>query len=321
MGNEILVTVTVITYNSERFVIETLDSIFNQTYKNIELVVSDDASKDNTVKVCKDWIEAHKGRFVRCKLLTVEKNTGTASNVNRALAEARGEWIKSIAGDDLLFPNAIEEYLSFVQEGNDISAVTAKNVHFFGDIADKNFYYQDMPYAHVAFGKRVTAKKQYSILKKMFIGLGPTCFFKKSVLDQVGGYNEKYPSQEDYVLHMDIAKAGYKLHYLPKFLVYYRVDENSVSHAKDSKNAILGKNRIKCIQVYKYAYQYENLNAIWKLFLKFDMYLNNRIIKAGNNRTSLRCRILAFEARLMSPFDWYKRIMRWMEKLLSIFDR
>ena len=71
-----LVSVPVITYNSSKTVLETLDSIYNQTYQNLELIVSDDCSTDNTVGICREWIEAHKKRFVRTELLTVEKNTG-----------------------------------------------------------------------------------------------------------------------------------------------------------------------------------------------------------------------------------------------------
>ena len=59
-----LISVVVVTYNSEKTVIETLDSIASQTYKNIELIVSDDYSKDDTVKRMKLWIEDHKDFFV-----------------------------------------------------------------------------------------------------------------------------------------------------------------------------------------------------------------------------------------------------------------
>jgi alpha-1,3-rhamnosyltransferase len=68
-----LVSIVVITYNSSSYVIETLESIKAQTYQNIELIVSDDCSKDKTVDVCKKWIEKNKQRFVRTELITIEK--------------------------------------------------------------------------------------------------------------------------------------------------------------------------------------------------------------------------------------------------------
>ncbi len=69
----------VITYNSSKFVNETLESAKNQSYENIELIVSDDCSTDDTVEICKNCIERNMQRFTRTELLTVKKNTGTSS--------------------------------------------------------------------------------------------------------------------------------------------------------------------------------------------------------------------------------------------------
>ena len=80
-----LVTVAVIAYNSSKTVVETLDSIKNQSYQNLELIVSDDGSTDDTVTVCENWIANHQARFIRTELITVAKNTGTSANINRAI--------------------------------------------------------------------------------------------------------------------------------------------------------------------------------------------------------------------------------------------
>ena len=113
-----LVSIAVVTYNSSKTVIETLDSIRDQTYLNIELIISDDCSKDDTVEVCRKWVEQNKDRFVRADVFNVEKNTGVSANFNRADAASRGEWGKPIAGDDLLLPNAIQEYVNYIIPNN-----------------------------------------------------------------------------------------------------------------------------------------------------------------------------------------------------------
>jgi glycosyltransferase involved in cell wall biosynthesis len=113
---EILVSVPVITYNSSKYVLETLESIKAQTYQNIELIISDDCSTDNTVEICRKWIEENKSRFVRTELITSDVNTGVSANGNRGRNACRGEWIKSIAGDDLLMPNCIESYVNYVKQ-------------------------------------------------------------------------------------------------------------------------------------------------------------------------------------------------------------
>lgn len=132
-----LVSVPVITYNSSKTIIETLDSIYNQTYPNIELIVSDDCSPDNTVEICQDWIEEHKERFARVELLTVEKNTGTSGNCNRAEAACQGEWIKSIAGDDILLPNCIQDCIEYVSEHPEAILLFGK-METFGSTEEEN---------------------------------------------------------------------------------------------------------------------------------------------------------------------------------------
>jgi alpha-1,3-rhamnosyltransferase len=71
--------------------LETLDSIKAQTYDNIELIISDDYSSDNTVDICREWLSKHKDSFVSVKLITSDKNTGIAPNANRGWYQARGE--------------------------------------------------------------------------------------------------------------------------------------------------------------------------------------------------------------------------------------
>ena len=113
------VTVAVITFNSSRYVIETLESIKAQTYPNIILQISDDCSTDNTVKVCKDWIEKNGSRFVKTKIIVPEHNTGVAGNLNRAWDACETKYIKEIAGDDKLMPNCIDDNMLYMKEHPD----------------------------------------------------------------------------------------------------------------------------------------------------------------------------------------------------------
>ena len=110
-NNSPLVSVVIITYNSSRLVLETLESIKSQTYKNLELVVSDDCSNDDTVNVVKEWVRCNKQYFSNTKIVIGEKNKGISANCNNGVRAASGEWIKLLAGDDKLEPFAIEEYM------------------------------------------------------------------------------------------------------------------------------------------------------------------------------------------------------------------
>src|SRR5215213_614705 len=103
-----LISIIVITYNSESYVIETLESAKNQTYENIELIITDDGSTDETISLCQQWLTKNRHRFVRSEMITVEKNTGIPANCNRGVRAANGEWVKIIAGDDILDEKCIQ---------------------------------------------------------------------------------------------------------------------------------------------------------------------------------------------------------------------
>ena len=109
-----LVSVITATYNSSDFITETLDSIFNQTWEAIELIITDDNSSDDTVEVCRQWLNAKSNRFRRSELITSEVNTGVSGNANRGLMAARGEWIKFIGADDTLLPDCLKDNMNFL---------------------------------------------------------------------------------------------------------------------------------------------------------------------------------------------------------------
>ena len=113
-----LVSIVVITYNSSKYVLETLESIKAQTYQNIELIISDDCSTDNTFEICKEWLLINKSRFKKAELVTTSRNGGIAANVNNAIKYCKGTWIKNIAGDDILFNTCIDDYILLQHRNN-----------------------------------------------------------------------------------------------------------------------------------------------------------------------------------------------------------
>ena len=72
MDDNSVVSVCVITYNSSKYVLETLESIRMQSYQNIELIICDDCSKDDTVEICKRWIQSYSARFINVLLIEAE---------------------------------------------------------------------------------------------------------------------------------------------------------------------------------------------------------------------------------------------------------
>jgi glycosyltransferase involved in cell wall biosynthesis len=229
-----LVSVILITYNSSCFVVETLDSIKTQTYKNIELIISDDGSIDNTLCICNTWLRNNKERFVRTKVVSVEKNTGIPKNCNRGVTEAKGEWLKLIAGDDVLIDDCIMNNIKFIS--------SAPNIEFcFSDIYSykDNFLRENLIFDDGSYDLKA---KKFSELSNVFqlqvIARGslikaPTLFLNKLKLQNIGNFDESYPFLEDWTTYHNWLQKGYKIHYLPKKTIKYRVNNESIQNFKN----------------------------------------------------------------------------------------
>ena len=296
-----LVTIAVITYNSAEFVVETLESVKRQTYQNIELVVSDDGSKDDSVAVCKDWIEHNGFRFVRTELIAGE-NIGVAGNSNRALAAAQGEWFKDLAGDDILPDDAVEKHMKYIETHPDIKFFFGKEIHFYGDFDNKDYKPQEMQFKYVFFGEKVTAQRQFRMLTRQFFGAPTASFGNVEAMRSIGGYNEAIPMTEDGPLYLALAKAGFKLGFMDEYSVYRRIHSKSYSHTIET-NAILTSAEIRNFQQYSFrALQAENSTSFWKSMYRFSNYLWQKVIDNGNDKHSFKCGFYDLLRRILNPY-------------------
>jgi len=219
-----LVSIIVITYNSSKYVLETLESANSQTYQNIELIISDDCSTDNTVDVCRSWIEKNKVRFVSTEIVTIQANTGISANCNRGIKISKGEWIKTIAGDDVLYSNAIFEYVHFVQKNN--YEICCSKLLLFGDdqtIVENTRKFFDKYYTLLLLPLKEQRKL---IIKSLFIP-GPGVFHSRKLYDLVDGYDERFPLGEEWPFYLKIIETGYPIPLLPIELVSYRISNIS----------------------------------------------------------------------------------------------
>lgn len=242
--NQPLVSVPVITYNSSKYVIETLESIKFQTYQNLELIVSDDCSTDNTVELCRNWIEKNKGRFVRTELLTVEKNTGVSENCNRSEAACRGEWVKGIAGDDLLVPECVEICVDYVREHPDVEFLFSK-IEAFGPNASVVWQYNHGDVFDYSFFSLSTEKQWEAFVLKDCHIPAPTLFSKNGAMEKYGVKNdERIPYTEDEPKWINLLKAGAHFDFMDKVTVHYRVGH---PEALSSYNTVLSPVKFETI--------------------------------------------------------------------------
>ena len=307
-----LVSIGVVTYNAEEFIQETLDSIFNQTYKNIELIVADDNSTDKTVELARKWFERKGCRFNGYKLLTSSSNTGVSGNSNRALRAANGEWYKCFDGDDLMTPNAITDYVDYVNKYPQVEMVMA-NVCAYSCKGVVQLL--PIPLMKLFFSEKCTATKQASIISKRIIGYSQGFFVKTSVIKEEGGFDERFPYIEDYPLFIKLINKGHKMFFMNEITAEYRTVDTSISRSKQD-SSIFSNSIVRCTKEYRYNYQREYLSPLWKRLLDFSIFLKCRIIDSGNTYASFKCRLYYRMFKILDPFFFYRKYTN----LLNLFS-
>jgi len=302
-----LVSVPVLTYNSGKFILETLESVQAQTYQNIELIVSDDCSTDNTIEICKNWIKSNRDRFVETKVLESATNTGIPANKNRALAECKGEWIKGIAGDDALIDTAISDYIDFVKKDSNIRIVFAYSYRYNQSFAEDNFitrFPRKFPLAFAGTDSNINV--QLGMLLKANKINAPTIFYQRAIIEAVGGYDERFKLLEDYPMWIKLSKAGYKFHFMPKVTVKHRFHDqalNSNISRRLYNLSYFNKDMFREIYIYPNLSKIDRINEKYKIRIRKSLnYLGLNINKPW---------IIAIDqilTKYMNPFSYISYI-------------
>lgn len=275
-----LISVIVITYNSALYVEETLESIKNQTYAEIELIISDDFSTDGTVGVCKEWLRINKDRFAGVKLVSAQKNAGIPANCNNGLQAASGEWVKIIAGDDALFPAAIEHAVKFMAENKEARVFASSFTSFQNELTDENIQARRND-SQLSFYQLKAERQYFLLLRNNYIHAG-TVFIQRSLLLETGGFIEKYRLLEDHPLWLNISKRKERFFYMPEYTLKYRLHGNSVfSHTGEEKlfnNFYLKRRGFELDMIYPGLRWYEKISYSYEFYLKriFDLLGMNR---------------------------------------------
>jgi len=218
-----VVSVIIYVYNSRDFIQETLNTVKDQTYQNLELIVTDDLSSDDTLEIVENWLKVNKGRFVSTKIVRTETNTGIAGNNNRGLAAATGDWVKFLPGDDLLLPNSVSSLVAGITD-NDIGFLYS-NVNLFRNHIDNIISTK---------GEYIAKPEKLSLLKENKI-FAMSTLIKTSVLRKLGGFDERYPMIDDWPLWLKLAENNVKFAYVNETTAAYRKHNVNISKTGFSK--------------------------------------------------------------------------------------
>lgn len=286
---EKLVSIVIVTYNFEKIILECLESVERQTYRNLEIIISDDCSKDETLKICENWKKINEKKF-KIKILSSLKNEGVTKNINKGVKIANGEWIKILAGDDLLKEDAIEKFMQYknLKEAEIIfsKAETFKienNIRTRGEIVPNK--------ENEKFYMLSENEKLESLLENNNI-VAPATIIRRKLLEKMNYFDERFRMVEDWPFWIKLLKNNIKFYYYPIVTVYYRKSNSSIS-GKGVQGRINKLMYEFKKEYYEYIYKNEVKSKIKKWNKRMEILKETIIIK-NNNKSCVLSQIVRF---------------------------
>jgi len=213
MGTEKKVTIVIPVFNGENYIRDAIDSALAQTYKNIEILVINDGSTDETEKIVKSY--GNKIRYIR------KKNGGVSSALNLAIKKMTGDYFSWLSHDDTYEPDKIETEIEYLKKFK----LLDKKVILFSD-----YYLIDKKGKTIGKSEKnemeILKKPEYIFLKGHINGL--SLLIPKAAFNEYGGFDEKMVCVQDYVMWKKMSKT-YKFVHIPKKLVSTRWHNKQVT--------------------------------------------------------------------------------------------
>lgn len=226
MNKTPLVSLLVPCYNHERFLDDHLQAILAQTYENMEILICDDCSRDGSFAKLMAYQNQLEKRFSRVEILQNPENAGVSRNLNRLLALAKGEYIKILASDDALAPQAIEKMTAWLEAHPAYGIVVVngekipENAHFPEFPGSGPVYMEAPDFSQPGFLERT------ALCCEIF---APGVMLRKDVFQHHGSYDESIPVEDfEYWLRL-LAAGDTEFGYLDEKLIYYRSSETSIT--------------------------------------------------------------------------------------------
>ena len=211
-------SVIMATYNGAKTIRLSIDSLLNQTFKDFELIICDDASTDNTFEI----ISEYQKKYPRITVLHNETNLRAGASRNRCIERAKGEYIAILDDDDLALPHRFATQIDFLDSHPEY-ALTGSNVYYF-ETNDLRVW-----------GTTTFEGEQSSLaVLKGFAFVNPSTMFRASVLKEVGGHTVSKITRrtEDYDLFCKLYAAGFKGYNIKEVLLLYREDSQTIQRRK-----------------------------------------------------------------------------------------
>ncbi len=216
--NKPLVSVCIPAYNNAATIAETMESVLNQTYENIELIVVDDQSKDNTLQVVEEIAKTDS----RVRVYQNETNLGMSGNWNRSMELCTGEYIKLICADDLIHKTLIEREVIIMERHPEVMLVQSDTQFIDKDGVKKGFY-KRYHKSGIVDGKDAC---KFSVFTRDYLGAPLANLVRRSAYEQFGGFDSSFTYIIDYDFYMKIANKS-KIYIIHEPLNFFRIRYDS----------------------------------------------------------------------------------------------
>ena len=282
-----LVSIVIPCYNHEAFVQESIQSVIDQTYKNIELIIIDDGSKDSSIVKIEEMLEQCRDRFTRFEFRH-RPNIGLSATLNEALKWCQGEYYAAIASDDIILPKKTEIQVKFLNKHKKVVAV-------FGgiQIIDSN---------NQVISTKLGKNKSYpfnKIIMHKFDLAALTQMIRLESIKNVGGYNDNMLI-EDWYMWLKLSEIG-KIYHIKKLLASYRVHDNNFS--KDFSKMHDG--RVEVLSYFKHSKWYKKALANVNWTNAINNYKND-----DNNKNKNLLKMFYFSPSETTEFILIKNIKK-----------
>ncbi|MBD3789204.1 MAG: glycosyltransferase [Campylobacterales bacterium] len=234
-----LVSVLIPLYNANRYISECLDSIICQTYKNLEVIIIDDGSTDNSLAIAREYETLH--RHIK---VYSQQNSGASAARNKAFAYAKGEYIQYIDADDCLHEDKIMVQMQNMLEEETATLCFGKCEYFYKD--KKNILERDM---------EIYRQKQFDPCEFLYMmwlnaeAIPPLGYLMhRSLIEASGGWNEALSNNDDGEFFARVILASKNIIFVPKSISYYRTDTPGSLSKEISQRASLSY--IRSIELY-----------------------------------------------------------------------
>ncbi len=220
--NHPLVSIVCLCHNQARFVSEALHSVFSQTYPNIQLIVVDDASTDNSVAVISEFKSAHP----EMEVIFLTNNAGNCKAFNKALALVRGDYVIDFAADDILMPDRVQKQVDFFSNLDAAYGVVFTDATYVNENGRvvKN-HYEDL--ARKKLVKTIPQGDVYRFIIDRYFISSPTMMVRRQVFHELKGYDEAL-SYEDFDFWVRSSRI-FKYGFLNERLTQVRMSPGSMS--------------------------------------------------------------------------------------------